>query len=164
MADRVIWQFVESAPDSISFLAEQLKPAEVEPASLESVPKLIAELDAEEFGARERATERLRSIGPAARPLLEKTLAAGVSFEQRMRIRQVLRDLAAPPSARLDSPEAMAKVRAVYALEHIGTTPARKLLQQIADSPRPTVERPFAKAALGRLAKRETQEASTAIP
>jgi WD40 repeat protein len=156
-ADRGLWRLVESAPESISFLAGQLKPAKAGTDVLAEVPKLIADLDAGQFKVRERAAERLWEIGPPARPLLEEALRGKLSFEQRSRIRRMLRDFAAPPDALLDSPEALAKVRAVYVLEHIGSEPARDLLQKIAESPKNTAERHNAKSALERLAAREVK-------
>ncbi|HOX05269.1 MAG TPA: HEAT repeat domain-containing protein [Planctomycetota bacterium] len=67
------------------------EPAADDPAA--RIRKLVAELGANDFDARERATAELMRIGPAARPALQAALP-GADAEVRERISLVLRRVA----------------------------------------------------------------------
>src|SRR5262245_54326153 len=57
------------------------------------IQDLVGQLGAEEFAAREKATEELRKIGKAAEPALRKA-AASEDPEVRSRVKGLLEDLA----------------------------------------------------------------------
>src|SRR5262249_2850027 len=92
------------------------------------VDKLIAELNDDEFGVRERASALLEKAGGAAEAALRKALAAPPSAEAKKRIEHLLRLL--PPGGL--RAEDLAAIRGVQVLEYIGTAEARKLLAQLA--------------------------------
>src|SRR5437868_2448872 len=57
------------------------------------VEALIAGLDAQDFEARERASQQLRLFLPQAAPTLKAELASSkLSYEQRSRIERILKD------------------------------------------------------------------------
>jgi WD40 repeat protein len=91
------------------------------------VERLVADLDSDEFAAREAAERELRRLGPAAQPALRKALEAGPSVEQRQRIDRLLEALESPAAVG----EALRASRAVEVLEWVGTAEARRLLEEL---------------------------------
>ena len=82
----------------LSFLlltgADATQPAAPQPPatteSSDSVAKLIAQLDAAEFGVREQAEKKLSDMGPAVEPRLRQALNLNLSDEARTRLNDVL--------------------------------------------------------------------------
>jgi Tol biopolymer transport system component len=137
---------------AVPFLQERLKP--VAPIDPKRLAQLIAELESNNFLARQKATEELERQGDLAVPALEKALAGKPALEMRTRIETLLAKPERMP------PEVLRSWRALEALEHAGTAEARRLLETLAkgaDGARLTRE---AQAALRRLEKaaRKVQE------
>lgn len=114
----------------LEFIKTQLK--ELKPAPIDQIEKLIAQLDADDFGTRERATEELTRLRAVADTLLRKKLAETDSPEVRFRIKQIL--AAKTPESKL-TPEAWRRMRRlVYSLELLAdplaktAKPAREFL------------------------------------
>jgi hypothetical protein len=113
---------------TLPFLEKQLQsflpPAEL----LSKIERWVAELDSDNFDTREKASRELRQAGDWAEAVLRRALVGNPSAELRRR--------AAPLLARLKtsnkSDELLAPRRALEVLEHIGTAPARKILQRLA--------------------------------
>jgi WD40 repeat protein len=116
-----------SAPASVAFLTKRLPP--VKRADQKHLARLIRDLDADAFDQRESASRDLAALGERAEGALREALGKRPSLETRRRIDELLQPLDAWPP----SPEALRIIRAVEALEHIGTSEARKLLQALAD-------------------------------
>ncbi|AWM38390.1 ECF RNA polymerase sigma factor SigE [Gemmata obscuriglobus] len=112
---------------------------------------LVRQLDAEAFGMREGAEKALRALGSRAEPALAAALAGKPSAELRSRAER-LRAALAP--AAVPGDEDLRDVRAVEALEQIGTAAARKLLTQLATGAPGVRLTREAKAALARLTGR----------
>jgi WD40 repeat protein len=131
---------------SAGFLAARLKPA-VEVLGKGRVERLIAQLDNRRFATRERATRELERIAPLAEEALRKALADKPSPEARRRLEGILERVGrwAP------TPDEVQAVRAIEALEHLGTTEARHLLEKMANGAPESCVSQDAKAALGRL-------------
>jgi HEAT repeat protein len=129
---------------ALPLLRERLRPAV--PADPRRVARLIAELDSERFAVRENATRELERLGESALPALRKVLSDSPSAEVHRRVEQLL---AKPAGA-----DRLRDVRAVEALEHIGTSDAREVLQNLAKGTAEARLTREAKAALERLAKR----------
>jgi hypothetical protein len=91
-------------------------------------------------------------VGRHAEPALRKALAGKPCLEVKQRLEALLQRL---ESARL-SPDTVRQVRAVEALEAIGTPAAREVLGQLAVGPPGTHLTREAKTSLGRLAMRAT--------
>jgi hypothetical protein len=141
-----VWALADAAGDAVPFFRERLKP--VRSVTDETVNAIVRRLDSAEFAEREVAGRALRDLGDAAVPALREALKGELSAEQRQRVETVVRDADAavlPPGGRLRA------VRAVAALERVGSAEARALLAEWADglaSARLTRE---AKAALARM-------------
>jgi WD40 repeat protein len=137
-----IWKLVLSPKEGVPLLREKVKP--VKAADVTNVPRWVAELDDDEFTVREKASKGLERAGEAARPALEKALAASPSAEVKRRAEWLL--------AKLDEGEPGAdelrKLRGLEALEAIGTPEAREVIEGLAK---------------GEAGARLTREAKTAL-
>ena len=112
-------------------------------ADADRLARLLRDLDAEEFAAREQATRELRWLGEEARPMLERERdRPGTAPEARRRLDGLLAVSAVPAGERLQ------ELRAVEVLERIGDAEARRLLEALARG------EPEARAAAWRLARR----------
>lgn len=77
--------------DQFAYIDEPLAPM---PAShADALAALIAELNAEDFDVRERASKSIARIGVAAKPALEAALAKAADAETRKRVEGLLADL-----------------------------------------------------------------------
>ncbi len=144
---RAIGRAVAAGPQAVDVLRENLeKSAGVDGRRLAD---LIADLDADDFEVREKATRELAAIGTRAVPALRKALDGSPSAEVRRRAEELLK--------KLDGPEAVGQQqraeRALEALEAIGTPEAVKALEALAKRGAGDELAQHAKAALGRLAK-----------
>jgi hypothetical protein len=128
-------------------LRRQLRPASADPGRITA---LIADLDSDRFGVREKATAGLEGFGELAEPLLRKALAGQPSLEARRRIGRLLEKLSGPVTV----PEQRRALRALEVLEAIGSPEARQVLRGLlkgAPEARLTRE---ARGSLERLARR----------
>jgi len=137
-------------------------PAQV-PSVEEELADLLKEMDDESFQVRERATQRLRQIGRPILSTLQKLAETVESPEVRVRLRQVVAELAldaaeeaareAEKPAPKPPPPKLLAPRAVRVLETIGSPSALEVLERWSrqeDSP----ALPYAAAARQRLAER----------
>jgi WD40 repeat protein len=147
-AHRALARLAASPTDAVGLVRRELKPvAALEPKEVE---RLIADLDAESFEARQKAGAVLAQAGRAIRPALVRALAANPSAEKRQRLRELLDALSevAPP------PGMVRPIRAVELLERIGTPEARQALQALAGGAAEASLTLQAQAALRRLQAR----------
>jgi hypothetical protein len=119
-AYRAVIALARSPDRSVDFLKRRLRP--VEAADRQRVTSLLAALDSSDFAERENAARELERLGFTAEPALREALTAKPSLEVRRRVEQVLAKLEGTPTLRV--------VRAVEALERIGTPEARLVLNQ----------------------------------
>jgi WD40 repeat protein len=115
------------------------------PIDPQRVERLLADLEADDFTAREKATEQLQALAERIEPALRKALAAGPRPESRRRLEQILNGLG---QRRLQG------LRAVEVLECVGTSPAREVLRKLAQGAADASLTRAAVAASQRLAKR----------
>ena len=130
---------------SLPFLKDRLHPVSLPPA--DEIKPLLNDLNSPQFKTRETAEKALRSYGDRLEPLLRDALKANPPAEAKKRIEAILASFAAsgPPEG-----EVLRGIRAVWALERIGTPESRRFLEELAkgvESARLTRE---AKAALER--------------
>jgi hypothetical protein len=138
-------RLISSPKSAVPFLGKQLQSA----VDTKPIERLIGNLDDEGFQVRERATKELEAMGYRAAPSLRKALAASPSAEARQRLERLLKRLdGAGPSA-----ETVPDIRAVEALEAIGTPEAHRLLEKLAAGPSGMRLTQEAKASADRLAK-----------
>jgi WD40 repeat protein len=147
-AHRALWALAAAPRQAVPWMAARLRPAAE--ASSDRLNRLIADLDSDQFAVREKAAEELLDRAQAAEPLLRKALAGDLAPEAERRIEGVL---AAQADMAL-SREGLRSLRAVAALEQMGTPEARLLLERLAGGD-PTIRTTQeARAALVRLGKR----------
>jgi WD40 repeat protein len=147
-AYHALWKLTDTPDAAVALLGKNLKPLAT--AEAEKIRALVKDLDSDKFAVREAASKDVPKMGLVALPALRQALAGKVSLEMRIRIEKLLPKVSDVP---LDQ-ETLRRLRAVYALEAIGTAEACRLLQGLAEGPAmPETEQ--AKAALGRLARRQ---------
>jgi len=132
----------------VTFLQEQLKPVTVDAKRLD---QWINDLGSREQRIRQEAAAALEKLAEAAHPALKGALAKQRPQDGRHQIEKLL-DATQPD--RIPSAESLRGLRAVEALEQIGTREAQRLLTTLAGgapAARLTLE---AKAALERLGQR----------
>src|SRR5262249_13973988 len=112
---------------------------------------LMADLDADDFSRREEASRNLAKLGIEAEPALRKALEAKPSLEKRRRVQALLDGLACQTEM---TPDALRQLRAIQALEQIGSPEARQSLRAWPRGARPARATRAPVAALARLARR----------
>jgi WD40 repeat protein/beta-lactamase regulating signal transducer with metallopeptidase domain len=138
---------LSAAPrQAVPFLSERLKPAaRIDPRKIDA---WIGELDSEKYAVRQEAAENLLKAGEQAVPALRKVLASRPALETRKRVEQLVDKLT---SGTL-SAEQLRLIRALEALERIGTPEARQVLRTLAQGAPGALPTREAQAALNRLA------------
>jgi WD40 repeat protein len=133
-------------PDvSLPFLKSKLPPAPGPDAK--AIAALVAQLDADDFAEREGATKALAASGRHAEAALRAALAKSESAEVRKRLAGLLARL----TVELPTADERRAIRAVEAVEWVGTPAAKELLKSWAGgAPAATLTRD-ATAALARL-------------
>jgi hypothetical protein len=113
----------------------------------------VADLDADAFAVREKASQELEQLGPAAEPALLKALQDKPAPELRQRVESLLKRLETDtPSA-----ERLRSLRALEVLEHLGTPEARATLEALAKGAVGAWLTEEARLACERLARRSEQ-------
>jgi hypothetical protein len=148
VAYRALRLLTEAPRQSLPPLRERLRPAPA--ADANQIDRWLAELDSSRFADRERATRELERQEGRAEPALRRLLANAPSAEARRRAEGMLARLHGP----IADPEMLRALRAVEALEHMGTRNAKELLQELARGAPESRLTQEAKGSLGRLAKR----------
>ncbi len=138
-----VWQLVAAPEQAVLFLRKHLPP--VPRPDAKAVARWIADLDSDDFAVRQKATDELRKLGETGTAALRNALQGKSSLETRLRVQHLL------DQTRDWTPERLRSHRAIQVLEHIGTQPAREVLQALADGAPETHRTEAAKAALRRL-------------
>ncbi len=124
-AYRAIWTIVSSKNESVPHLGKRLQA--IANADQKAVTKSITDLADARFQQRQQAFESLKELGDLAVPALRQRLANNPSLEEKGRIQELLR------GARTWAPDQLQILRALQALEYIGTPDARVILQRMAE-------------------------------
>jgi hypothetical protein len=140
-AYRTIGTLAGSPALCVPFMKNRLKPAAETDAK--QVPRLLADLDSDQFETREQAAKELAKLREAIEPVLRKVMERKPSEEVRRRVKELLDMPKAVPSS-----ENLRTLRAIQVLERIGTNEACAVLKKLAT---------------GAAAARETQEAMEAL-
>jgi WD40 repeat protein len=149
-AYRAIRQLGLAGKRGAVFLKARLKSDQ--PPDERRIPRLIADLDADQFATREKASAELEKLGMRAEPALRRTLDGTVSAEVRSRVKRLLERLGTPQQPRPE-PE-LVRLRIVEALEANGSREARQVLAELAKEATDTELMREAKASLARLSRR----------
>jgi hypothetical protein len=134
---------------AIPFLKDCLHP--IRPVDAKRVEKLIADLDSEQFAAREAAAKELAKIADLAEPLLRQARETSPSAEVKRRIAKLLATPDTPSGDRLRT------LRAIAALERIGSPEALDELRNLATGVESARETREAKQSLERRAAVQDQ-------
>jgi hypothetical protein len=90
-ASRALLGFATRGKESTAFFKEHLKPVK---ADLDTIKKLIVQLDGKRFAVREAAFKKLTGevdyLGKSARPILEQTIKGDGSAEVKKRLGELL--------------------------------------------------------------------------
>ena len=140
--------FAAQADKALPVLREHLKPA-AQP-KVKHLDDLLAALEDPTFSVRQKAMTELEKLGDIALPVLQKASASPLSLESKQRVDQLL--------VKLDqnklSPHHLQQLRALEALEHIGSSQARDFLNELAQGAQAARVTREAQACLDRLTQR----------
>jgi uncharacterized protein with WD repeat len=146
-AFRAVGELVHA--DAAPFLASRLRPVVAIPP--ERIASWVADLNSDDFAARQKASAELARAGEQAAPALRKALTVRPSPELNRRAKELL----AKVRGQEQSPARLHEGRALMALELMGTPAAREVLRALAaGAPEAWLTRE-ANAALRRLTKRQ---------
>ncbi|HZT82671.1 MAG TPA: hypothetical protein VFA26_20750 [Gemmataceae bacterium] len=146
-----VWSLARSGDKATALLKDHLKPAQAPEAK--QVARLIADLDANDFKAREAASRELARLGGAVEADLRKALAGDPSAEAKKRLEGLLKPLAAGFET---DPAELRQLRGIQVLEQLGTPEAKKLLQALARGAPGARRTRDAQLALDRLHRRQS--------
>jgi WD40 repeat protein len=121
-----LWALVAAADKALPLLRQHLH--SVSAPDAKRLQEWLADLDSTEFDTRETAERELKRLGKPAEPAVRQALAKSPSAEARRRLEAILEDIAGQPAG-----DDLRQLRAVRVLEHIGSPPARALLQTLAE-------------------------------
>src|SRR5579883_187941 len=127
-AYRAMCQLIATPADALALLRPRLKP--VKGVDEKRIERWIADLDADAFAVREKATEELRKLGELAEPACRKALASRPTLAMSRRLQGLLDDITQHQWH--PAPEILRQLRAVEVLERIDTPEARKVLEVLA--------------------------------
>jgi WD40 repeat protein len=148
VAYRAVVLLAEDADRAIPFLTERLAPEP--PLDEAKVRRHLRALGDEDFEVRERASAALLETLPASEKLLRAAMKNEQDVEVRLRLTRLVAALEEPPL----STRRARGLRAVMALEHLGTPAARTLLQTLTHGQADPQLAEDAKAVLLRLGRR----------
>ncbi|WP_171475463.1 WD40 repeat domain-containing protein [Frigoriglobus tundricola] len=147
-----VWRLIEAPPDAtVRFLGERLKPVVGPDPQL--VRRAIADLGHDDFFKREAAMGRLATLGPLVAADLDRAARGDESPEVRQRAGQLVGKWSDP----VPKGETLRAVRAITALERIGTAHARKVLAKLAAGASGAQQTEEARAALARMDARRAK-------
>jgi RNA polymerase sigma factor (sigma-70 family) len=149
---QAVWALAAAPRQALPLCRDRLlpPPSVRDPQLPQRIARLIADLDANQFEVREKATLALVRLGRAAEPAVREALENPASLEARRRLERVL----APLQDRVPSADTLRAVRAVEVLEQVGTPEAAEVLKKVAKGAADVRLRQEARAALDRLARR----------
>ena len=151
---QAVTAMAEQGGPAVAFLRKKLAPIPAYDAA--AVQRLIGQLDSSEYAVRERATEELSRIGISIEETLRKAMESTKSVEVRTRLDQLFKSAYAPVPT---DPAGRRWLRAIRALERIGSPDARALLGELAKGApqaRATQQAQEALRHLGRAAKTDS--------
>jgi hypothetical protein len=125
LAYQALWALLEAPAEAVALVRKHLPPAASRAAW---VQQRIANLANSSFQVREKAMRDLLNQADFALPALEKALGNKLDLETHRRVESLLQQMGTGPLP----PEQRLAVRAVEALELIGTPAARELLESLA--------------------------------
>jgi RNA polymerase sigma factor (sigma-70 family) len=123
---RAIGRLIATPKQAVELLADKLKPAAK--GDEQRIALLLVELASEDFKTRDQASKELEKYGDSAKGALDKAVIGNITLEMRQRLFRLL-DLLDDTHP---SPDRVREMRALEALEHIGTPEAQRVLDRLA--------------------------------
>src|SRR5262249_14935920 len=151
-ADRSFGSLTADPKQAVPFIGEHLR--DLAASDPKRIPKLIADLDSQSFETREAAEKKLEALNKLAEPALREAIAGRVSLEVRRRSERLLEKR----EASIKSAQVLQVLRAIEALERIGTAAAQRALRDFARRTSEAYFQQEAEAALDRLGKRDARK------
>jgi hypothetical protein len=151
-----IRRLVSDPERTVPLLRDRLRP--VSPADPKRLQELLAGLESKHFAERQRAEDELERLAERAESALRARLAAVPTLETRRRVEQLLDKLSGPVA----DAERLRALRAVEALEYLGTPEAGRILQVLGRGSPDALLTREAIAAQQRLSRRATAAAPPA--
>jgi WD40 repeat protein len=148
-AYRAIRTLTAFPPLTMPLLRKQLHPLLLSEDESRKIDRLLADLDSDNFAAREKASKELKAFGVRAEGALRRVLVGRPTLEVRRRVDSLLAAI-----ERQKAVQPIQQLRALEVLEHIGMAEARSLLADLAKGVPEARLTQEAKASLARLAKR----------
>jgi RNA polymerase sigma factor (sigma-70 family) len=122
------WEKLGAAGDTaVPFIAEKIRAIAVPAIDIKKIEKAMADLDADKFAVRERASKDLIAMGELAVIPIRRFLEKGPSQEATSRAHQILEKIAQPTP----SPDHQRVMEIIDLLEQSRTPKAIALLQEI---------------------------------
>jgi RNA polymerase sigma factor (sigma-70 family) len=151
-AYQAVWELTAAPRQAVPLCHDRLlrPPAVKDPQLPQRLARLIADLDADVYEKREKATLELFKLGKAAEQEVRQALDNPASLEARRRLERVL----APLQAAGLSGDMLQALRAVEVLEQVGTPEAEEVLKKVAKEAAEVWLRQEAQATLDRLGRR----------
>jgi WD40 repeat protein len=144
---KAVSHLVQSPTKSVAYLKTHLKP--IESLSNAKIHQLIRDLDHANFAIRKKAFGELDDNSEQVEEQLQKELKNSPSSEVQNAITRILENL--KKSRTNPNRNALRQIRAVQALEYIGTEEAKELLQGLSKGAPKALLTQEAQEALGRL-------------
>jgi WD40 repeat protein len=143
---------------AVSLLRPKLRPVPI--PDQKRVARLLADLDDNSFDVREAASRELATLGRQVEPDLRKMLNDKPSAELRKRVDSLLAACDALPT----TAQELRELRAVWVLEEVGTSAARKCLDELAKGAPGARLTQEAKRAVDRLQRRGAKSPAGSPP
>jgi hypothetical protein len=145
-AYQALWTLAAAPAQAVPLLTRRVGQLTLSAPEADRVTRLIAALDDDRFGERERASEELRKLGGAVEVALRRALRGRPSAEQVRRIGTLLEEIGPDEPAEVVTGRRVAEV-----LEQIGTPQALRALEELAHAGVAPEVREEARASLRRL-------------
>jgi hypothetical protein len=142
-----LWTMICAPEPSVAFLKKQLQP--VAAVGPQRIAQLIANLDSDDFVARERAMTELEKVSDLAEAALRRTLEGHRSAEVQQRISRLLDQVQGTAPSR----QRLGQIRGLEILGQIGTPEALQVMKSLADGAPEASLTKQAKADLERLGR-----------
>lgn len=153
-ADAAWLKFGAAGDNAVSFLKDRVKRIASPQVDRQKLEKLLADLDADQFVAREQASKQLLALGELAIAPLERLLENGHSLEAGRRAKLVLERLAQP----VLTSDRLRVLEAIGLLEQVRSPGSLQLLQEIEREALIPQIRLEARQALQRITQTETEQ------
>jgi len=127
VAHRALGSLIDAPAQAAPLMRDQLKPAA--PLDAAAVERLLGKLDSDAFAERDRSRKDLERLGDAVEPALRRLLAGAPSVEVKRRAEMILAKVTGP----IADTELLRSLRAVEAMENIGTPEAIQVLETLAN-------------------------------